>query len=193
MSNVDKVQGLHAPMGQFINVQRYPPGDFRGVSAPNADTLYSMGWLDLSEPQVFSHPDMGKRFYLFEMTDLWMIDFDGPGARTAGGKAADQVVPQGDVLESAVRSDSRRSGRVAGRGALLIRQRVVDVTGHALPSTIGLVNQRLDAGHAGSGDGCAADDSSVSKLTRVIDLAHAFATEESGVVARGCVQREVRR
>jgi len=92
MSNVDKVQGLHAPMGQFINVQRYPPGDFRGVSAPNADTLYSMGWLDLSEPQVFSHPDMGKRFYLFEMTDLWMIDFDGPGARTAGGKAANYLI-----------------------------------------------------------------------------------------------------
>jgi hypothetical protein len=28
----------------------------------------------LTEPQVFSHPDMGKRFYLFEMTDLWMTD-----------------------------------------------------------------------------------------------------------------------
>jgi hypothetical protein len=38
MSNVSKVEGLHAPMGQFINVKRYPPADFRGVSAPNADT-----------------------------------------------------------------------------------------------------------------------------------------------------------
>src|SRR5262249_19049325 len=73
MSNVPKVEALRAPMGQFINVKRYPPADYRGVSAPNADTLYSIVWLDLTEPQVFSHPDMGKRFYLFEMTDLWMI------------------------------------------------------------------------------------------------------------------------
>jgi len=56
MSNVPKVEGLTAPIGQFINVPRYPPADYRGVSAPNADTLYSLGWLDLSEPQVFSHP-----------------------------------------------------------------------------------------------------------------------------------------
>jgi hypothetical protein len=92
MSNVSKEEGLHAPMGKFINVKRYPPADFRGVSAPNADTLYSLAWVDLSEPQVFSHPDMGKRFYLFEMTDLWMIDFSTPGTRTTGGAAANYLL-----------------------------------------------------------------------------------------------------
>ena len=73
-SNVAKAEGMHAPTNQFGNVPRYPPADFRRVSAPNADTLYSLAWLDLSEPQVFSHPDMGNRFYLFEMVDLWMSD-----------------------------------------------------------------------------------------------------------------------
>jgi hypothetical protein len=93
MSNVPKAdETMHAPMGQFSNVPRYPPADYRGVSAPNADTLYSLAWLDLTEPQVFSHPDMGKRFYLFEMTDLWMTDFDTPGTRTAGGKAANYLI-----------------------------------------------------------------------------------------------------
>jgi hypothetical protein len=92
MSNVPAVEGLHAPMGQFINVKRYPPANFRAVSAPNADTLYSLVWLDLSEPQVFSHPAMGDRFYLFEMTDLWMTDFASPGQRTAGGKAASYLL-----------------------------------------------------------------------------------------------------
>ena len=92
MSNVDKIEGMHAPTGQFANIKRYPPADFRGVSAPNADTLYSVAWLDLAEPQVFSHPDMGKRFYLFEMTDLWMTDFDSPGTRTAGGQAANYLI-----------------------------------------------------------------------------------------------------
>ncbi|WP_228840677.1 DUF1254 domain-containing protein [Candidatus Protochlamydia phocaeensis] len=92
MSNVSKMDEMHAPMGQFINVKRYPPADYRGVSAPNADTLYSIAWVDLSEPQVFSHPDMGKRFYLFEMTDLWMIDFAAPGSRTAGGEATNYLL-----------------------------------------------------------------------------------------------------
>ena len=83
---------LRAPMGQFANAKRYPPADYRGVSAPNADTLYSVAWVDLAEPQVFSHPDMGKRFYLFEMTDLWMTDFNDPGTRTAGGKAQNYLL-----------------------------------------------------------------------------------------------------
>ncbi|MGY0574600.1 DUF1254 domain-containing protein [Bradyrhizobium sp. RDM12] len=92
MSNVPKVEGLTAPIGQFINIPRYPPADYRGVSAPNADTLYSLGWLDLTEPQVFSHPDMGDRFYLFELTDLWMSDSESsPSRRTADGKAANYL------------------------------------------------------------------------------------------------------
>jgi hypothetical protein len=89
MSNVNKVEALRAPMGEFINVKRYPPGDYRGVSAPNADTLYSLAWVDLGkEPTVFSHPDMGDRYYLFPMYSLWMPVIDSPGKRDAGGKAA---------------------------------------------------------------------------------------------------------
>lgn len=101
-TDVTRVQGsnvaspnpakLSAPVGQFGNAKKYPPADYRGVSAPNADTLYSLAWVDLSEPQVFSHPDMGKRFYLFEMTDLWMTDFNDPGQRTAGGKAQNYLL-----------------------------------------------------------------------------------------------------
>lgn len=92
MSNVPKVEGFTGPTGQFINIPRYPPADYRGVSAPNADTLYSVAWLDLAEPQVFSHPDMGDRFYLFEVVDLWMSDSkNSPSKRTAGGKAANYL------------------------------------------------------------------------------------------------------
>ena len=88
MSNVAKQVGLQSPMGQFLNIPRYPPANYRGVSAPNADTLYSLGWVDLGEPVVFAHPDMGKRFYLFEMVDLWMTIVKTPGSRPDGGKAA---------------------------------------------------------------------------------------------------------
>ncbi len=92
MSNVPAGEELRGPMNTFVNVRRYPPADYRGVSAPNADTLYSLAWLDLAEPQVFSHPDMGKRFYLFEMVDLWMNVFDSPGTRTTGEKAATYLI-----------------------------------------------------------------------------------------------------
>lgn len=93
MSNVSKVEALRAPMNQFINVPRYPPADYRGVSAPNADTLYSLAWLDLNEPQVFTHPEMGDRFYLFEIVDLWMSDLESsPSRRTAGGAAGKYLI-----------------------------------------------------------------------------------------------------
>ena len=87
MSNVPAVEALKAPPNQFVNVKRYPPADYRGVSAPNADTLYSLAWIDVKEPQVFSHPDMGKRYFLFPMVDLWMTIFNSPGTRTSGQKA----------------------------------------------------------------------------------------------------------
>ena len=91
-TNVDKIEELRGPMNQFVNVKRYPPANYRGVSAPNADTHYSLGWLDLSEPRVFSHPDMGDRFYLFEVVDLWMHDLESsPSKRTAGGAAANYL------------------------------------------------------------------------------------------------------
>jgi hypothetical protein len=92
MTNVDKVSALTGPVNQFSNVPRYPPADYRGVSAPNADTLYSLAWLDLTEPQVFSHPDMGKRFHLFPMIDMWMTIFASPGTRTGDGKAANYLI-----------------------------------------------------------------------------------------------------
>ena len=88
MTNVAEVDGVHAPMGEFINIKRYPPADYRGVSAPNADTLYSLVWMDLGEePWVFSHPDMGERYFLFPMYDLWMPVIASAGSRTTGEKA----------------------------------------------------------------------------------------------------------
>jgi hypothetical protein len=61
MSNVATVEQMRAPTGTFFNIKGYPPATFRGVSATNADTLYSVAFLDLSEPQVFSHPDIPQR------------------------------------------------------------------------------------------------------------------------------------
>ena len=92
MTNVPAVSELKAPMNSVFNIKRYPPADYRGVSAPNADTLYSIAWLDLgAEPIVFSHPDMGKRYYLFPTYSLWMPVLESLGSRTTGEKAANYL------------------------------------------------------------------------------------------------------
>ncbi|MGC1351429.1 MAG: DUF1254 domain-containing protein [Xanthobacteraceae bacterium] len=92
MTNVPAVSELKAPMNSVFNIKRYPPADYRGVSAPNADTLYSIAWLDLgAEPIVFSYPDMGKRYYLFPTYSLWMPVLESLGSRTTGEKAANYL------------------------------------------------------------------------------------------------------
>ncbi|CAN5238922.1 DUF1254 domain-containing protein [soil metagenome] len=93
MTNVPKMEGLRGPMGQFINMKRYPPAGYRGVSAPNADTLYSLAWLDVGpEPVVFTYPEMGKRYHLFPMYSLWMPVIGSPGSRTTGEKAGSYLI-----------------------------------------------------------------------------------------------------
>lgn len=72
-----------APMGQFANLRQYPTADFKTVTAPNADTLYSAAWLDLAkEPFVLHIPDLGTRYYLMPMLSAWTNVFADPGKRT---------------------------------------------------------------------------------------------------------------
>ena len=88
MTNYATVQGNRGPMGQIIKLRTYPAVDDHAVTAPNADTLYTTAFLDVSkEPWVFSIPDMGDRYYLMPMLDGWTDVFQVPGKRTTGGKA----------------------------------------------------------------------------------------------------------
>lgn len=87
MSNVAAVEELRAPLGAIFNVRGYPPATYRGVSATNADTLYSVAWLDLKEPMVFSHPEIADRFFTFQLVDLWMTVHASVGLNTAGSAA----------------------------------------------------------------------------------------------------------
>lgn len=77
--------GLGAPMNQFAHVRAFPDAKFTEVVRPNADTLYSSLWFDVSkEPLVISVPDSGGRYYLLPMLDLWTDVFASPGNRTTG-------------------------------------------------------------------------------------------------------------
>src|SRR5262245_36839280 len=93
LTNVERVEGIHAPMNTFANIPAYPTADMRDVVRPNFDTLYSSGWLDLTkEPVVVSVPDTGGRYYLFPMLDMWTDVFASPGWRTTGTNAANFLI-----------------------------------------------------------------------------------------------------
>src|ERR1700712_1774841 len=59
LTNVAAPEGMRgAPMGQFANARAYPDAKFRAVTAPNADTLYSISFVAVgAEPQLLSIPE----------------------------------------------------------------------------------------------------------------------------------------
>jgi hypothetical protein len=84
-TNVVAPEGSKAPMGQFAKLRGYPAVDDHTVTAPNADTLYTVVWLDVSkEPWIVSAPDMKGRYFLLPMLDGWTTVFEDPGKRTTG-------------------------------------------------------------------------------------------------------------
>lgn len=74
-----------APTNQFANMAFLPDASFTAVVRPNVDTLYSSMLFDVSrEPLVISVPDMGDRYHLFPILDMWTNVQAVPGTRTLG-------------------------------------------------------------------------------------------------------------
>src|SRR5882724_2629993 len=87
-TNVATPDAEHAPMGQLIKMRSYPAVDNHCCAAPNADTLYTIVWLDVSvEPWIVSIPEMGGRYYIVPMLDGYpeVFHVDSPG--TTGSRA----------------------------------------------------------------------------------------------------------
>lgn len=87
MTNVASAGNQKAPVGQFANSRNYPNASFREVTAPNADTLYSTAWLDLTqEPYILHLPNMNGRYFLMPLLSAWTTVFAAPGSRTIENK-----------------------------------------------------------------------------------------------------------
>ena len=62
-------------------------------STGNRDTLYTVGWLDLSTgPEILHVPDMAGRYYSVQFTDPWGTVFAYVGRRTTGTQAGDYLI-----------------------------------------------------------------------------------------------------
>src|SRR5262249_7683985 len=93
MTNVAKPGASSAPVNQLCNKKEFPEPTDTAVVSPNADTLYSFSFLDLSrEPIVLSVPEMGNRYYLMQMMDAWTNVFASPGTRTTGSSQCDFAI-----------------------------------------------------------------------------------------------------
>ena len=78
----------YAALNEFWHASQLMDATYRDGGCPNNDTLYSIAWLDLSEePIILSHPDMGERYFTFELMGVGSDNFDYIGQRTTGSKA----------------------------------------------------------------------------------------------------------
>lgn len=75
----------YAPMNRFAHAEAYADASNRDVVRPNADTLYSTLWFDVgTAPLVLTLPDMGSRYHVIPIYDMWTDVFATLGTRTNG-------------------------------------------------------------------------------------------------------------
>ncbi len=95
-----------APFNQFkyLSILRGP--EYTTIVRPNNDTFYSIVWLDLrAEPIIIQVPAIqDKRYYAFQLIDLYTHNFDYIGTRATGFDAGTFMIAaanwQGEKPES---------------------------------------------------------------------------------------------
>jgi hypothetical protein len=79
-----------APINQLFNNSLAP---LENNTGPNADTLYTGGWLDLSDGPIVLHvPNFNGRYYSVELADAWTNTFSIIGTPTTGTAAGDYAI-----------------------------------------------------------------------------------------------------
>jgi hypothetical protein len=74
-----------APLNTIAHHRRYPDASFTDIVRPNADTLYSTVWYDVTtRPLLISTPATGDRYYVWPLMDMWTDVFASIGSRTTG-------------------------------------------------------------------------------------------------------------
>ena len=93
MDETRKETVAHIGSNRLSHSVNFPNSDFRLLSRPNVDTLYSTAWLDLSQgPLVVSMPETGDRYYVLPFMDAWTNVFARRGTNETGNKAQEIAV-----------------------------------------------------------------------------------------------------
>jgi hypothetical protein len=83
----------YAAVNHFWHAAHPLDATYRDGGCPNTDTLYPLAWLDLrDEPVILSHPDMGERYFTFQVAAFTSDNVDYVGQRTTGAGAGDFAI-----------------------------------------------------------------------------------------------------
>ena len=106
----------------------------------NRDTLYVVGWLDLSkEPLILRVPDMAGRYYSVQFTDPSNnTNFAYVGKRTTGTKAGDYLITGPGWKEPVPQAVTRIS---SPNNSVIVIGRVFVENNTDLPAAYGLARQ----------------------------------------------------
>lgn len=81
-------QTPYAALNHFYHFRTLPDARYQGGGGTNNDTLYSTAWVDVSkEPVILSHPDMGDRYFQFQLASFDSDNFAVVGKRVTGSRA----------------------------------------------------------------------------------------------------------
>jgi len=90
----EKSPAYEAPFNQLKNKAVLLGPEYTAIVRPNNDTFYSIVWLDLrSEPMVLSVSAINdKRYYAFQLIDLYTHNIDYIGTRATGFGAGNYII-----------------------------------------------------------------------------------------------------
>ena len=78
----------HSLPNEFIMFKELAKPENKAVVLGNRNTLYCVGWINLSKgPVIFEIPDMEDRYYVMPLIDAWTNTFESFGSRTTGQKS----------------------------------------------------------------------------------------------------------
>lgn len=81
-------QTPYAALNHFFHFRKLPDASYQGGGGTNNDTLYSTAWVDVTkEPVILSHPDMGDRYFQFQLVSFDSDNFAVVGKRVTGSGA----------------------------------------------------------------------------------------------------------
>ncbi|GAA3376984.1 hypothetical protein GCM10020367_50840 [Streptomyces sannanensis] len=116
----------YAPVNHFWHAQQLMDASYRDGGCPNNDTLYSIAWVDLrKEPVILSHPDMGDRYFTFELIGITSDSIDSIGQRTTGSQPG-RFALVGPDWQGQLPDGVRRTAIATSPWALVLGRTLVD-------------------------------------------------------------------